>query len=349
MRVLIATGLYPPDVGGPATYSKTLFDELPKRNIDVKVLSFGSVRNLSPVIRHIVFYFKVLRAARVADIIYAQDPVSVGLPAALAAWSSGKRFMLKIVGDFAWEQGMQRFGVREVLDDFLGRHYGLRIELYRKIEKFTAGRAEQIIVPSEYLKKVVVKWGISPDKIRVIYNSFEAPKFTVTREAARRELGIGVDVKVIVSAGRNVPWKGFETLREIMPEISKEVPQAKLFILHNEPKEKLINYLAAADVFVLNTSYEGLSHQILEAMTLGSPIVTTDVGGNPELIEDGTSGLLVKFNDKTALKSKILQLLNNASLASILAENAQKKAQEFSLGRMLDETVSMLTQTELRK
>ena len=108
------------------------------------------------------------------------------------------------------------------------------------------------------------------------------------------------------------------------------------------PHEKVLEYLAAADVFVLNTAYEGFSHLILEAMALGVPIVTTDSGGNPELIEDGKEGFLIKFNDKEALKSKILDVLSNPILAQKFSENAKKKSSEFSKERMIKETVKIL-------
>jgi len=214
------------------------------------------------------------------------------------------------------------------------------VECFRFLEKFVAGRADKIIVPSEYLKKVVIKWGIDPKKITVIYNSFNAPELNLSKEDARHKLRLSG--KILVSAGRDVPWKGFQTLRGLMPEISEKIPEAKLFILVNESKEKLMLYLKSADVFVLNTAYEGFSHQILEAMTMGCPVVTTDVGGNPELINDGESGYLVKFNDKNGLKSKILEILNNIQLAQKLAQNAQKKAGEFSKERMINETINLI-------
>ena len=98
-KILIATGIYPPDMGGPATYSKLLADELPKRGIEVRVLTFGAVRHLPKVIRHLAYFFKTLSQGREVDIIYAQDPVSVGLPALWAARLLGKRFLLRLGGD----------------------------------------------------------------------------------------------------------------------------------------------------------------------------------------------------------------------------------------------------------
>ena len=84
-RILIATGLFPPEIGGPATYSKLLQDMLPDFGFWVTVLPFREVRRLPKLIRHVWYFWRVVRAGFYADIIFAQDPVSVGLPAALAA------------------------------------------------------------------------------------------------------------------------------------------------------------------------------------------------------------------------------------------------------------------------
>ena len=65
---------------------------------------------------------------RNADIIFAQDPVSVGFPAACAAKILRKKFLLKIVGDYAWEQGMQRFGISDLIDEFQRKKYGFAVE-----------------------------------------------------------------------------------------------------------------------------------------------------------------------------------------------------------------------------
>jgi len=337
MRILICTGLFPPEIGGPATYSKLLFDELPKRGIEVKVLPFQEVRKWPYLIRHIVYFFKILKQGKGVDIIFAQDPVSVGLPACLTAKVLRKKFLIKIVGDYAWEQGCQRFGVKDMLDDFVNKKYCWKVEFLRKIQKFVANSADKIVTPSQYLKTVVSKWGINQDKIKVIYNAFKEPKSTVGSPTPNRESDF-----VLVSAGRSVPWKGFEMLKDLMPEIKKEILQAKLVILERESHEKVLEYLRAGDLFVLNTGYEGLSHQILEAMAMGIPVITTNVGGNPELIENNKNGILVEYNNKEQLKSAILKLYRDKELRERLIQNAKEKVKEFSKERMINKTVELL-------
>src|SRR3989344_5012189 len=102
-RILIATPLYPPGAGAPATYTKLLEEELPKRGFEIAVVKFSSVRHLPKGLSHLAYFWRVLKSGRSADLILALDPVSVGLPAWLAAKILRKRFIVKIVGDFAWE------------------------------------------------------------------------------------------------------------------------------------------------------------------------------------------------------------------------------------------------------
>lgn len=363
-RILVATPLYPPDVGGPATYTKLLERELPARGISVSVESLNRVR--APFgIKHLIYFFRLLFSVRNAHIIYAQDPLGAGLPALVAARLAGKKFLLKIVGDRAWEEYMQASPNADLLDTFQDKRYGPGTELRRVIQKFVARHAVRIVVPSEYLKKILVSgWGISEARISVIYNAFEPSKNKWTREEARRELGLSGTV--LVSAGRLVSWKGFSVLVRSMPEILKEVSDAKLYIVGSGPERKniesaishfgldqhiflkgqtshgkMLQHLKAADVFVLNTGYEGLSHMLLEAMALGVPVVTTHSGGNPELIEDGVQGRLVAYNNKEALTNSVLELLHDRETAQRMSAAAQTKAREFSKEKMLEELVTL--------
>ena len=99
MKIVLATPLYPPEIGGPATYAKLLEEGLPSSGIEVALVKFSEVRHLPKLIRHYAYYRRVLAAVRRADAVLALDPVSVGLPAMWAARKAGKPFVVKIVGD----------------------------------------------------------------------------------------------------------------------------------------------------------------------------------------------------------------------------------------------------------
>src|SRR3989344_5398382 len=174
MKLVIATPLYPPEIGGPATYAKLLCEGLPAKGIEVALVKFNEVRHLPKGIRHIAYYFRVRKAARSADIVLALDPVSAGLPALWAARRAGKPFVVKIVGDYAWEQGQQRFGVTKTLDEFVQtKRVPFPVWLLQKVQTGVARRARQIIVPSKYLKNIVSAWGVRAEKIKVVYNGIE--------------------------------------------------------------------------------------------------------------------------------------------------------------------------------
>jgi glycosyltransferase involved in cell wall biosynthesis len=366
-KILIATGIFPPQVGGPATYSKLLVEKLPERGFEIRVQSFGGVIGYPKIIRHIVYFFRVLYSGMKCDIMYAQDPVSVGLPTLISARLLRKKFYLKIVGDYAWEQGNQRCGVRDTLDEFSTQFdkYPLFVRLLKHIQFFVASHADRIITPSNYLKRIVSNWGVKPEKITVVYNAFHAPHVGYTKEEARAELKRSGNV--IITAGRLVPWKGFDTLISLMPEIVAEIPDAHLYIAGDGPdraylegkiKEAKADKLAtmlgrveqadlfkeikAADLFVLNTSYEGLSHQLLEVMALETPIVTTRAGGNVETIDDGASGILLGYNDREAIKQAILKCLTDKALTNTFIENGRKKLDFFGEERMLSEIAEIL-------
>jgi len=368
IKIVIATGVFPPDIGGPATYSKILADEFPAYGIQTEVVNFGEFKKMPKFFRHLAYARRIFSAALNSEIIFAQDPVSAGLPAAIVSLVLRRKLFLKIVGDYAWEQGVQRFGVKESLDDFYKRDYGWQVELLRKMEKWVAGRVAKVITPSKYLKKIVAQWGINPDKIFVVHNSFENKRTKISGEEARNKLG--VNGKIIVSVGRLVPWKGFADLIEIMSDLEKEKADLKLVIIGDGPEgknlrseakrlnlkdkvlfmgvvpqEKVYDFLLAGDVFVLNSSYEGLSHTLLEALSAGIPVIATDVGGNPEVIDDGKDGILVPYGRKDVLKESILRVLNDKELKQKFARNASSKLEKFFRSDMMEKTKNVLLKT----
>ncbi|HRY31030.1 MAG TPA: glycosyltransferase family 4 protein [Candidatus Paceibacterota bacterium] len=364
MKILVATGIYPPSIGGPATHARLVETELPKRGIDVTVLSFDLVRPLPKIIRHIVYAWRLFRLRKSGDVIYTLDPVSVGLPALIVSKISGRKLILRVGGDYAWEQGVARFGVTDVLDDFVKKNnYRLPVRLLKFVQGLVARGAAKVVVPSRYLAGIVSNWGVNPEKIVTIYNSYGDD---VSKNLDKNELHqkLGLTGKVVITAGRFVKWKGFRTLITLVKDMAQDY---KLFIAGSGPEEEnlkklvddykinnrvsflgdlnkreLSEYMAAADVFVLNTNYEGLSHIILEVLSLGTPVVTTNVGGNPEIIENEINGLLVNYDDAEALRASIDKILADESLRNRIIANGLKTSAKFTKEKTVNAVANFL-------
>ncbi|MFH0853881.1 MAG: glycosyltransferase family 4 protein [bacterium] len=296
MKLIIATGIFPPDIGGPATYSKKIMEEFLKHGWDVKVLTYANLRECErestrtegtaaeesfKVIRvsnaHNVFarYFlytwNLYKLAKWADLIYAQGPVSEGLPAYIASKLAGKKFVLKVVGDPAWERFLAikrenknleieksknlEFGKFVDLEKFQDMNdVPFKIRILKLIERMVANNADRIITPSKYLKSIVMGWGVDLGKIDVVYNAADeiddqkvkleegqeeiinCPSAKILAQAGKLEIGnLRLDGDIILSAGRIVQWKGFDLLVDIMPELLAVNPKFKLVIVGDGP------------------------------------------------------------------------------------------------------------------
>jgi glycosyltransferase involved in cell wall biosynthesis len=337
MKILLATPLYPPDSGGPSTYAKMLMDELPKRGIEVSLLKFGEVRHLPPVVRHVFYFFKCIRSGFGTDAIYALDTMSVGWPAFFASLFLWKKFVVRVPGDHIWEQGRQRFNITSELDDM--QRFALSWHPYliflRFLQYFVVRFANATVTPSAYMKKIVENWGAIPERVNVIYSSVHLP----VEYELPKELPQGKEKKfLVVTIARRVPWKGIEALEKV---VTRE--EGWIFkLLDGLPHKEAMGYVKTADAFALNSTYEGLSHALVESMALGTPIVATNVGGNPELITANQNGLLIPPKDDQALFEALKQIELDPEEARKRAERAKEKAQQFSIDITIEQLATLL-------
>jgi glycosyltransferase involved in cell wall biosynthesis len=117
--------------------------------------------------------------------------------------------------------------------------------------------------------------------------------------------------------------------------------QNEIVLLGALPHEELLLHIAAADIFVLNTGYEGLSHQLIEAMQARTPIITTPVGGNSELIENGIDGILVSYNDQEGFTRAAKAIFADPKKAEAMAHHAKIKADAFTEENMLNTLIPL--------
>ena len=379
MRIAITTGTFHPESGGPPTYLHRLGAELVARGHDVRLLSFGEQshhryehrvarvsRRLPLAWRLAVYTAHTLRLARWADVLFASD---YGLPAALVTRFVRRPLVLRVAGDFAWESAVRRglIARETTIDEFQPAPKRGLVMLLDRLQRWYVRRADRVIVPSAYLADLVRGWGTEPARVRVVHNAVDVALLApgVSREEARRRLGL--DGAVVLTIARLTPWKGVDRVLETVAALRDrhaarlvhcgEGPEeARMRALAGElglgerarfegrvPRELIPLYLAAADVFVLFSGYEGMPHVVLEAMAAGTPVVVSDRGGNTEVVEEGATGRVVAYDDPAALTRVVDELLTDRAQAARLAEQARKGVEErFGWRRTVEETLAVL-------
>jgi len=364
-RILIATGIFPPDIGGPATQIDAFCQELLKNNFEVVVLTFGEKNNfqypykvikvssnfLKPI-RSVIYFLKLFYLALNNDLIYATDLYTAGFSSFLVKNILRKKMIVRFAGDSAWELAQSKYGVKDDIILFQKKKYSASIEFKKFIRKLILINANGIVAVSNFMKELAVLIGAREERIKVVYNSvdFENKMATILKTPV-----ISAEVKTIITAGRLVPWKNIDVFFYILPDLIKKYKQVNFLIIGIGPEEsrlrnlakelKLENYikflgkipqqemisrLSLADAFVLNTNYEGLSHVLLEALAAGVPVITTKVGGNPEVIQDGQSGILVDYDNQEQWFGAICRILDNPDLAEKFIKAGELSLQKFN-------------------
>jgi glycosyltransferase involved in cell wall biosynthesis len=346
MKILLATPLYPPDHGGPATDAASLEKTLPSYGIDTIVYSFGNVRHLPTVIRHIHYAFNLIKKAKDVDCIVSMDTFSVCIPSAFVAKLLHKKFIVRVPGDFVWEQSTQRFGITDSIEVFQTKHYSFKIECLRYLQKWAIRQADLAVVCSNFLKKIVLNWGVRSEQIVCIYLGMDITQHSIAPSFVPNG-------KIIFSLGRFVPWKGFEMIIDLIAEL----PNDWYFVLAGDgalrstlqkkvddlnllqrvhftgiiPYPEILGWYKRADVFILNSSQENFSFQVLEGMASGTPTIATTAGSIPELVRNGIDGILCEPNNKIAFKQALLSVVNEPERWKQRTESAKMRALDFSL------------------
>lgn len=377
VRIAIATGIYQPDLGGPATLLTELPEALRRRGLAVKIVTYSDVglsaqekrerlvfrisRRRNLVCRQLGYFWRLWRLARWADIIYATDTYSVGYFAYLIKKLTGKKYILRFAGDSAWETAAARGWTDDNIVDFQRKKYGRRIEKMKRRRARILTGADKVIAVSKFIAELAATIGVAKNNIRVIYNSvdFFGPIPPKT-EPARPTL---------VFAGRLMPWKGVAALLPVVADLRSHWPDILFEILGDGPEENRLKQAARelalgdsvkfrgrvserdshrifseSSIFVLNTNYEGLPHSVLNAMACSLPVVTTDIGGNREVVENGVTGLLVPYNDQAAWLAALERLLADPGLRERLVQNARKTLEKFKWNQLVTETVAVLNE-----
>jgi sugar transferase (PEP-CTERM/EpsH1 system associated) len=238
----------------------------------------------------------------------------------------------------------------------------------KKVLEFAEGlllrKVNHVVAVSKDAKNKILKLsGIDKDKVLVIPNGIDVENYfrPESRKEKRNLLGIGPESFVIGNIGRLVPLKNQEFLMDIFSKLSEEFPNLKLVIVGDGPirgaleryssehgmndsvlflgeRKDIAELLSTFDLFVLPSLTEGVSLTLLEAMAAGKAIVASAVGGNPEVIEDEKTGLLIPVNEKQQWIEAIRMLIRNDDKRRSISEMAMAEVNErFSLQKMVED------------
>lgn len=283
--------------------------------------------------------FSLIKNRKEYDLIYVCGFRILGLLGVVVSKLCGKKCLLKAesIGEysgeiFRWNLDLFKNRIISRLSDVF---FGLRNVILRKADGFIA--INRIIEEEFY------SGGIRKGKIHYIPNGIDRESFhpieTEKKGFLRKRLGLPIDKKIVIYTGRLNKGKGLEMLLGVWRGIVKDYKNVFLiiagsggnqfltiemdlkdyvmenrmqnFVLFTGYVYNISEYLMASDIFVLPSELEGLSCSLLEALACGLPVITTNVGGAPELIESGKNGILIKLNSPKELENAIVELLNS--------------------------------------
>ncbi|MFL5766256.1 MAG: glycosyltransferase family 4 protein, partial [Actinomycetota bacterium] len=373
-RLLIVTGIYPPDVGGPATHAKDLFDELTERGHLARVVCLGDgdrrearggvvrfPRRWPSVLRSVAVTRWIARHARCFDAIYA---TGLHTEAVAGGRIAGVPVVVKIVGDPVWERGRRRGWTDEGFDAFEFRRPSHRVlRALSWVRDETLRRASAVTTPNAELANLIDRWLGGPSGVIVIGNGVRTDD--LGRRAARTErngfraafvgrLVAHKQVDHILEAIARVPeWEldvvGDGPERERLVSFAARLGLTERVTFHGDVShERVGRVLAASDALILASDYEGLPHVVLEALAVGTPVVAPVVGGVGDVIEDGVSGLLTGSAHPEDLAAA-LQALCDPELGERLRAGAAAAGKRWTFERTADDVLDLVEDTRARR
>jgi glycosyltransferase involved in cell wall biosynthesis len=367
MKILIVTGIYPPDIGGPATHADDVRRALGERGHDVTVLSLTDEQRteLSPELvrfprgwpwplRTVAAFTWLATRGRQYDVVYA---TGLDLIAVSGGRVAGRPVALKVVGDPAWERGQRRGLTDASFDDFQDDGGGpLTLRMMRGVRDWTTRNATALLSPSPHLAASAQRWARRNDA-RVIPNGVRG----LDRTAAQTTTAGGLRV---VFVGRLVAVKRLDLILQAIARsdgvhlvVVGDGPQEpewralardlgigeRVSFLGALSHDETLGQIADADALVLASDHEGLPHVVLEALTCSTPVVT---GENPALDDVLTNDVnaLVVERTPAALAEAFDRLDGDRGLLERLREGARESGRTWSIEHCVDQLESLFVQ-----
>ena len=351
MRVLVTVGIFPPDIGGPATFvpkiAKYFQDEL---NYEIEILTLSdnknsninndySVkridRNLPIIYRWLKTIFTIYKLGKNKDLIFVNG---LGTETTIANIFLKKKIIRKIVGDPVWERAYSKAKISESFDEFQVKNYGFSISLQKKVRSFSIKKSDIVVTPSKHLKNFILNLGFK-NKIEIINNGVFIPEEN-TNIFTNDQINITIvsrlvshkNIKKIIRAISdlndpliylNIIGDGPELNQ--LQKISLESNNKDNIIFHGKLNRDDINHIfLKSDIYIQASNYEGLPHSLLEAMSYGIPVLCTPVGECKEILGNEDRGYILDLPvSKNNIKSKISEIIGEKNIANKKGERGK--------------------------
>ncbi len=369
MKILMYAPIFPPAIGGPSTQCYSLCQTLKKTGQEVVVLTIGerfeckspdgypvyrypwkyTGTPLDKAIRWTVFpwYFvKILRKER-PDIVHCH---SASVLSFIAGWISRKfdiPTVIKFAGDWVWET-LSTSGVKAKDFEDLYNKSALARFMW-KIEKIGLGMFDYIWAPSEFRAQNIEKVQGHRNNVRIIYNALDLPA------GGYQDMKKG-DPYTVISANRFIPHKRLSMLVEAFAKVKDAGSELVLIGTGSEEEvekvrdtakrlgidkqvtltgriesSEIYERFAKASVYVSTSLEEGFPNVFVEAMHFGLPIISTNVGGCHEIVQEGKTGYLYEIMDEEMLVNRLKLLKDDLELRNKIAKFSYDESHQYEL------------------
>jgi glycosyltransferase involved in cell wall biosynthesis len=377
VRVLIVSGIWPPDVGGPATHAPEFAEFLLGRGHEVEVVTTADAppvgeryqvrwvsRTLPRGVRHARVITVIRDRAADSDVVYATSMLG---RASLGAALARRPIVVKLVADEAYERA-RRLGLFDGdLDEFQHFKGGARVKVLRQARDRALRRVDALVCPSAYLASRAVAWGLDEERVTVVPNAAPPLPALPEREAARarfqvegptlafagritrqKALGVALDALGRVDGVSLLVAGDGPDLDDVRRQATERGLNGRVRFVGPLGRDDVLALFRAADASLLSSSWENFPHTVVEALAVGTPVVATAVGGVPELVRNGENGLLVPAGDADALADAIRRLVSEPGLRERLAERASGSVEHLQTDRLYSRLEEILQRAAKR-
>jgi len=314
-KILIATGIFPPKIGGPAQYAKNLKETFEKMGHVVNVKTYGIENKLPTGIRHSLFFLKIILALLFADAVFILDTFSVGLPTVLACKIFSKRGIIRTGGDFLWEQYVERTGRKILLKNFYDtekNNFSLKEKMIFKLTKWTLHNSSKVIFSTEWQRDIFTK----------AYNLKDTDTCIVENYYGEKESDKEFDSKIFLSSSRKIFLKNSALLHKIF-DSWKAKRSGAILLNENIPFEEFIEKMRTCYAVIIISFSEISPNIILDAIRCNKPFICTREVGIYDRIKD--AGIFVDPLNEKEIEEAVLNLLTEESY-----KKAKEKVKNFN-------------------